>query len=75
VVFPYTSTIDDVSGDPRYQTPSLLALPGVIFGKKAVAKTADPTQVGKKIDASYARKVRASAQRLGTAHLVRSERG
>lgn len=76
VVFPYTSTIDDLSGDPRYQTPSLLASPGVIFGKKAVASpTADSTQVGKRIDATYARKVRAKATRLGTAHLLRSERG
>ena len=80
VVFPYTSTIDDVSGDPRYQTPSLLALPGTIFGKKgAVAKTAmttaDPTKVGKKIDVSYARKVRASAQRMENLQLMRGERG
>jgi hypothetical protein len=74
VVFPYTSTIDDISGDPRYQTPSLLASPGLIFGKKAQAKV-DPTQVGKKIDSAYARKVRANVTRLGKAQLVRSERG
>ena len=75
VVFPYTSTIDDVSGDPRYQTPTLLASPGLIYGKKGVAKNADPTQVGKKIDTTYARKVRANVTRLGTAQLVRNERG
>ncbi len=76
VVFPYTSTIDNLSGDPRYQTPSLLASPSVIFGKKgSVAANADPTKVGKKIDVAYARNVRANAQRLGIAHLVRSERG
>ncbi len=76
VVFPYTSTIDNLSGDPRYQTPSLLASPGVIFGKKgSVAANADPTKVGKKIDVAYARNVRAKAEHLGTAHLVRSERG
>lgn len=80
VVFPYTSTIDNVSGDPRYQTPSLLASPGLIFGKKAGAKVsaalaADPTKAGKKIDAAYARKVRASVSRLGTVQLMRGERG
>lgn len=80
VVFPYTSTIDNISGDPRYQTPSLLATPGLIFGKKAGAKVsaevaADPTKVGKKIDAAYARKVRASVSRLGKLQLMRGERG
>ena len=76
VVFPYTSTIDDVSGDPRYQTPSLLASPGLIYGKKAQAKVnADPTQVGKKIDAAYARKVRANVSRAGKVELMRGERG
>ena len=74
VVFPYTSTIDDRSGDPRYQTPSLLAVPGVIYGKKATA-LADPTQVGKKIGTAYARTVRSHANRLGTVTLVRGERG
>jgi hypothetical protein len=75
VVFPYTSTIDNKSGDPRYQTPSLLASPGLIYGKKGVTTNADPTRVGKKIDVGYARQVRAKAERLGTAHLVQSERG
>ena len=82
VVFPYTSTIDDVSGDPRYQAPSLLASPSLIFGKKgngnakvSAAAMADPTKVGKKIDAAYARKVRANVSRLGTVHLMRGERG
>jgi hypothetical protein len=74
VVFPYTSTIDDLSGDPRYQTPTLLASPGLIYGKKAQAN-ADPTQFGKKIDSAYARQIVAKANRLGTIHLVRSERG
>ena len=80
VVFPYTSTIDNVSGDPRYQTPTLLASPGLIFGKKATSKVsaayrADPTQAGKKIDAAYARQVRASVSRSGKVQLVRGERG
>jgi hypothetical protein len=63
VVFPYTSTIDDLSGDPRYQIPTLLATPNVIYGKKGV--NADPTQLGKKIDSAYARKIRANATRTG----------
>jgi hypothetical protein len=82
VVFPYTSTIDNVSGDPRYQTPTLLASPGLIFGKKgngnakvSAAVMADPTKVGKKIDLAYARKVRASVTREGKLDLVRGERG
>jgi hypothetical protein len=76
VVLPYTSTIDDLSGDPRYQTPTLLALPGTIYGKKAQTQVlADPTQIGKKIDNAYAKKVVAKANRLGTIHLVRGERG
>ena len=74
VVLPYTSTIDDLSGDPRYQTPVLLASPSLIFGKKAQA-LADPTQIGKKIDTAYARKVVAKANRLGSVNLVRGERG
>lgn len=73
VVFPYVSTIDDLSGDPRYQTPVLLASPGTIFGKKAVIT--DSTKVGKKIDSTYARGVRAHANRAGSVTLVRSERG
>jgi hypothetical protein len=80
VVFPYTSTIDNVSGDPRYQTPTLLASPGLIFAKTGKAKVsaalmADPTKVGKKIDAAYARKVRASVSREGKLDLVRGDRG
>jgi len=73
VVFPYTSTIDDLSGDPRYQTPALLASPNVIYGKKGVM--VDSTQLGKKIDTNYARKVRANVNRLGAVNLVKTERG
>lgn len=72
VVFPYTSTIDDLSGDPKYQYPTLLAAPGILYGKKGVV---DPTQIGKKIDSSYARQVRNKAQQLGRVNLKRTERG
>jgi hypothetical protein len=53
VVFPYVSVIDNQSGDPSYQSPTLLATPSVLFQKAA------------KIDTSFARQVRASAVRLG----------
>lgn len=72
VVFPYTSTIDELSGDPMYQSPTLLASASIIYGKKA---TIDPHAVGKKIDTSYARGVRAQAMRLGKVQLERSARG
>jgi hypothetical protein len=63
VVFPYVSTIDQLSGDPRYQTPVLLASAGYLFGKKAII----PDAVGKKISLTEARKVRDTATRLGFA--------
>ncbi|HEY6844055.1 MAG TPA: hypothetical protein VI391_07800, partial [Thermoanaerobaculia bacterium] len=57
VVFPYVSVIDNKSGDPQYQSPTLLATPSVLFQKAA------------KIDVAFARKVRASAIRLGEGQL------
>jgi len=73
VVFPYTSTIDQYSGDPTYQSPTLLASPGSLFAKSAALAKADPTQFGKKIDSQYAAKVRATAERQGDALLVKKE--
>ncbi|HJQ36895.1 MAG TPA: hypothetical protein VKB93_07140 [Thermoanaerobaculia bacterium] len=77
VVFPYTSTIDELSGDPRYQTPMLLALAGDLFGKVQTqsVKTVDPLNVGKRIDSKYARGVRAEAEHRGFATLTRSAKG
>ncbi|HUR80920.1 MAG TPA: hypothetical protein VM733_09150 [Thermoanaerobaculia bacterium] len=74
VVLPYTSTIDDKSGDPRYQTPTLLATASVLYGKKAQADM-DPTSIGKKINSAYAKNIVAKANRLGIVNLVRAERG
>ncbi|HEX7705183.1 MAG TPA: hypothetical protein VF701_01880, partial [Thermoanaerobaculia bacterium] len=73
VVFPYTSTIDELSGDPRYQSPTLLASAGSLYN----AKTAkiDPHSIGKKIDVSYARGIREQAERRGKAQLVRTPTG
>jgi hypothetical protein len=72
VVFPYTSTIDRRTGDPTYATPTLLANPDILFAK---GQKIDPQSIGKKIDVSYARGVRAHAQRIGTASLKRSASG
>jgi hypothetical protein len=57
VVFPYVSVVDNKSGDPQYQSPTLLATPSVLFQKAA------------KLDVAFARKVRASAIRLGEGRL------
>ena len=72
VVFPYTSTIDRRTGDPTYATPTLLANPDILFAK---GQKIDPHSIGKKIDVTYARGVRAHAQRIGTASLQRSASG
>jgi hypothetical protein len=71
VVFPYTSTIDQLSGDPTYQYPTLLASPSSLFAKgKKIEST---TAIGKKIDSQIAAKVRAHAERRGEASLVRNK--
>jgi len=62
VVFPYTSTIDNQSGDPSYQSPVLLATPSALY--QAAAKGIEPTAIGKKIDLSFARRLRATAKRV-----------
>ena len=62
VVFPYTSTIDNLSGDPSYQSPVLLASASTLF--KMGAK--DATAVGKKIDTSIARRLRSVSMRVRT---------
>ncbi|MEA2491189.1 MAG: hypothetical protein QOH21_2981 [Acidobacteriota bacterium] len=76
VVFPYTSTVDALSGDPTYQSPTLLAGPGDLLtsmSKKAL--TIDPTALGKKLTSAYARNVRAQAEHRGTAKLVKAASG
>lgn len=75
VVFPYTSTIDQLSGDPSYQFGTLLASPGVLLPSIASEFQIDTLNVGKKIDTSYAKQVRALAEHRGKAKLVRSANG
>ena len=65
VVFPYVSVIDNLSGDPSYQSPTLLATPNVLF-KKGVL---EPTSIGKKIDTNFARPIRNAAVSLGEGEL------
>jgi len=73
VVFPYTSTIDQHSGDPTYQQPALLASAGTLYGKQG--QKIDPLALGKKIDSAYARNVRAGLERRGTARLTKTAEG
>lgn len=69
VVFPYVSVIDQLSGDPKYQSPVLLASANALF-KMGVA----PTAIGKKIDIGFARPIRESATHLGEMSLKVRER-
>jgi hypothetical protein len=64
VVFPYTSTIDQYSGDPTYQSPVLLASPKTLYGKKAV-DTAALLSPGRRLTLDDLRAVRATATSLG----------
>lgn len=71
VVFPYTSTIDALSGDPSYQSPTLLASPSALYAKgKKIAST---TELGKKIDSTIAANVRSHVERRGEAQLIRNK--
>jgi hypothetical protein len=65
VVFPYVSVIDQLSGDPKYQYPTLLASAKALFKNGVVATTA----IGKKIDIDFAREIRSTATSLGEREL------
>jgi len=64
VVFPYVSVVDNLSGDPKYQSPVLLASATILF-KKGV----QPASIGTKIGIDLARRVRQRALQLGQATL------
>jgi hypothetical protein len=72
VVFPYTSTIDNRSGDPSYQSPKLIASPSILYAKGAKI---EPTALGKKIDSSYVRGIRDHVQRRNSGRLVKTAEG
>lgn len=73
VVFPYAATIDQLSGDPTYHSPVLLASPAAVYSKQGMPT--DPTNVGRKIDSSTAAAVRANAERRGHARLTQEGAG
>lgn len=60
VVFPYTSTIDQYSGDPTYQSPALLATAKFLYGKG----TAAPATIGRKFTIDDARAIRVRTTRV-----------
>jgi hypothetical protein len=68
VVFPYSSTIDPLSGDPSYQGPTLLASAKILFKMGQP----QPAPLGRKIDTDLARTVRATATHLTEATVVSS---
>ncbi len=68
VVFPYVSVIDQLSGDPTYFSPTLLATPKVLFNKGA-AVAMNTTAIGRKITIDDARAVRENAKRVGVMEL------
>lgn len=76
VVFPYTSTVDQLSGDPSYQSPVLLADPKSIFGKKAASSDFAAAQmtIGKKIDKATVKAIADQAQDVGIVDLSRAAR-
>jgi hypothetical protein len=63
VVFPYASVIDNLSGDPLFEAPVLLADPKILF--KGSAAAICPQLIGKRIDTALARSVAAGARDLG----------
>lgn len=68
VVFPYAAVVDQLSGDSTYHSPTLLASPSIIYGKKAI----EPTAIGKKIDRKVAAEIRANAKRRGVMRTLHS---
>ena len=77
VVFPTASTIDQYSGDPTYQSPTLLATARTLFPEAAAAAAAsNSTTGGRKFTLNEARQVRAGANHRGQIKLqeTRDER-
>ena len=74
VVFPYVSTIDRLSGDPTYQTPTLLASAKVLF-KMGLPAFADTTSIGTKIGLQQARVLRANSTSMGWVSVMQTPAG
>ena len=71
VVFPYVSGVDQLSGDPSYQAPTLLASASVLYAKGALAMQSP----GKKLTNEAARAIRESVASLGTVRLKKEAAG
>ena len=71
VVFPYVSGVDQLSGDPSYQSPTLLASASILFSKGALAMQSP----GKKLTNDAARAIREATDRLGTVRLKKEAAG
>ena len=72
VVFPYVSVIDQLSGDPTYFSPTLLASPKVLFKQGGTRST---TAVGRKITIDDARPLRENATSVGEVRLNKTAQG
>lgn len=70
VVFPYTTTIDQYSGDPTYQSPALLATAKFLYGKGSAVSTT----LGRKFTIDDARAIRLKATILGAIQSAPHER-
>jgi hypothetical protein len=68
VVFPYSSTIDQYSGDPTYQGPTLLASARILFKMGS----SQPVTLGRRIDSELARGIRETAIHMGEAGVINS---
>ena len=66
VVFPYSSTIDQYSGDPRYQSPLLLATAPTLYGKGAPKAQ---SSLGRQITLDDVRPIRNAAINVGEKEL------
>jgi hypothetical protein len=74
VVFAYSSTVDQLSGDPTYQTPVLLADPKSIFAKAQTGVSA-PQQVGKRLENGRVREIRDLSVQIVPGRLIRDAGG
>jgi len=74
VVFPYTSMVDNRSGDPVYVEPVLTAPASSLYAKSKDAQTATRL-IGTSIDGATATRIAQNAVYLGEAFTVKTEAG
>ncbi|HEY0592521.1 MAG TPA: hypothetical protein VGF40_12190 [Thermoanaerobaculia bacterium] len=71
LVIPYASVVDNRTGDPTYLNPTLLAVPGVLWGKQGAAQARTPARVS----AAAVRGLVERSAHLGEAQRVASNDG